>query len=280
MIGFGLLCAILCAFAKAIDVLINKSVMQQQTAVQHCLLRIAFVTPVLLVAALMNWKLEKGVLGYVLLYGVLEAVNIFCHQTAVKRSEPLHIELVSKSKIFFVLIVSFVLGIDRLTPASTLGIAVFMAGTVLTVNFQDRTGRDQTDLVGILLETASVLARTFKPFVLKSCVQKGLTTNETMAFLSMFVAFGILAAAFRPKLQLKTVSVKKYLGQAVIVGVGMLLGGWAVIHANAVIVNAIEGTTVFFVMGLSWLLLKKKYNWLTVVGSLIAVSGIVLSIVL
>ena len=280
MIGIGLLCAFACAFAKAVDVLINKAVMENQSAVQHSLLRILFVTPVLMVAALLHWKLEKGVLGYVLLYGILEAVNIFCHQTAVKRSEPLHIELLSKSKIFFVLIVSFVVGIDRLTPASTLGIAIFMAGTVLTVNFQDKSNRDKTDLMGIVLETVSVLARTFKPFVLKSCVQKGLATNETMAFLSMFVAFAILAAAFRPKLNFKTVSVKKYLGQAVIVGLGMLLGGWSVIYANTVIVNAIEGTTVFFVMGLSWLLLKKKYNWLTVLGCLIAVAGIVLSIVL
>lgn len=280
MIALGLLFALLCAITKAIDTLINKSVMENQSAVQHSLLRIVFVTPVLLIAAVLNWKLEAGVWWYLLLYGLLEAVNIYCHQLAVKKSEPLHIEIISKSKVIFVLIVSFLLGIDRLSWQSTLGIAVFMAGTVLTINFQNRQSRDHTGWAGIVLETVSVLARTFKPFVLKVCVQKSLISNETMAFLSMFIAFGVLYAAFRPKLDFKAISVKKYTGQAIVVGLGMLLSGWAVIYANTVIVNAIESTTVFFVMAFSGLVLRKKYNLLTVVGSLIAVAGIVLSIVL
>ena len=280
MITVGLLLAVLCAACKAVDTLINKDVMQQQSVINHIFYRIIFATPILLVAALMNWKLEPGVFWYMILYGVLEAVNIFCHQFAVKKSDPLHIEIISKSKVIFVLILSFLLSIDTLTFWSTMGIAVFMIGVVLTINFQNRTGGDVTGWKGIVLEILSVLARTFKPFVLKVCVQRSLSTSETMAFLSMIVAFAVLFAIFRPKLDFKGVDVKKYGGQAAVVAVSMLLSGWAVRYANAVIVNAIESTTVIFVMIISAIAYRKKYPALMIIGSIISIIGIVLAIVL
>ena len=277
--GIGILFAVLCALSKAIDTLLNKSVMRSVSAANHAIYRIVFVTPVLLIAALFNWRLEVACLPYVLLYGILESINIFSHQLAVKRSNPLHIEIVSKSKIIFTLILSFVLMIDQLSFWSTIGIAVFMIGTVLTINFQ-RKGEERTDMRGVGLEIISVLARTFKPFILKSCIQKGLTSSETMAFLSMIVAFFVLLAVFRPRLDYKEISVPKYAAQAIIVGLGMLLSGWAITQANIVVVNAIESTTIVFIMAISYLLYKKKYSLLTIIGSLVSVVGIVLAIVL
>ncbi len=277
--GIGILFAVLCALSKAIDTLLNKSVMRDVSATNHAIYRIVFVTPVLLVAACLNWKLEAACLPYVLIYGVLESVNILAHQLAVKKSNPLHIEIISKSKIVFTLILSFVLAIDRLSFWSTVGIAVFMVGTVLTINFQNKGEDEKTDIRGVGLEIISVLARTFKPFILKSCIQKGLTSNETMAFLSMVVAFLVLLAVFRPKLDYKEISVPKYSAQALVVGLGMLLSGWAITRANIVVVNAIESTTIIFIMAIGYLFYKKKYSALTVIGSLISVIGIVLAIV-
>lgn len=276
----GIVFAVLCALSKAIDTLLNKSVMRNVSAANHAIYRIVFVTPVLLIAACLNWRLEIACLPYVLLYGVLESINIFTHQLAVKRSNPLHIEIISKSKVIFTLILSLVLVIDTLSFWSTIGIAVFMVGTVLTINFQSRGEDERTDMRGIGLEITSVLARTFKPFILKSCIQKGLTSNETMAFLSMIVAFLVLLAVFRPKLSYKEISVPKYSAQALIVGLGMLLSGWAITRANIVVVNAIESTTIIFIMTIGYLFYKKKYSALTVIGSLISVVGIVLAIVL
>ena len=254
----GIVFAVLCALSKAIDTLLNKSVMRNVSAANHAIYRIVFVTPVLLIAACLNWRLEIACLPYVLLYGVLESINIFTHQLAVKRSNPLHIEIISKSKVIFTLILSFVLVIDTLSFWSTIGIAVFMVGTVLTINFQSKGEDERTDMRGIGLEITSVLARTFKPFILKSCIQKGLTSNETMAFLSMIVAFFVLLAVFRPKLNYKEISVPKYSAQALIVGLGMLLSGWAITRANIVVVNAIESTTVVFIMAIGYLFYKKK----------------------
>ena len=279
-LGIGILFAVLCALSKAIDTLLNKSVMRNVSAANHAIYRIVFVTPVLLIAACLNWQLEVACLPYVLLYGVLESINIFSHQLAVKRSNPLHIEIISKSKIIFTLILSFVLMIDQLSFWSTIGISVFMVGTALTINFQRKGEDERTDMRGVGLEIVSVLARTFKPFILKSCTQKGLTSSETMAFLSMIVAFLVLLAVFRPRLDYKEISVPKYAAQAIIVGLGMLLSGWAITRANIVVVNAIESTTIVFIMAISYVLYKKKYSLLTIIGSIIAVAGITLAIVL
>ncbi len=279
LFGIGILFAVLCALSKAIDTLINKDVMRNISATNHSLYRIMFVTPVLLVAALLNWRLAVESIPYILIYGVLEAVNVFAHQLAVKKSDSLHIEMISKSKVVFTLILSFVLMIDTLSFGSTMGIAVFMIGTVMTINFQNKSDGDKTGSKGILLEIISVLARTFKPFILKSCIQRELISNETMAFVSMIIAFAALCIAFRPKLYLREISIKKYSFQAIVVAAGMLLSGWAITHANIVVVNAIESTTVIFVMAVSYFLYKKKYPIIAVVGSLLSVAGIVLAIV-
>lgn len=280
MFAIGILFAVLCAATKAIDTLINKDVMQQQSVVHHAFYRIIFVSPVLLLASLFHWQFRIEVMGYLILYGILEAVNIYAHQLAVKKSNALHIEIISKSKVIFTLIVSFVLVIDKLSFWNTIGIIIFMAGTVLTINIQNRKDQEKTGTIGIILELISVLARTFKPFILKICIQKSLISSETMAFLSMIVAFVALFIVFRPKLDFKGVSVKKYGGQAIVVGFGMLLSGWAVIYSNTVIVNAIESTSVMFVMLISFLMSKKKYPLLSIVGCIISVIGIILAIVL
>jgi drug/metabolite transporter (DMT)-like permease len=280
MIALGLLFAVLCAASKAIDTLINKDVMKQQSAVNHAFYRIIFVTPILFIASLFHWHFSVEVIGFLVLYGILEAINIFCHQTAVKKSNALHIEIISKSKVIFTLIVSFVLVIDTLSFWNTIGIVVFMIGTVLTINVQNRQDGEKTGCLGIVLELISVLARTFKPFILKYCIQNSYVSNETMSFLSMIVAFGALYVIFRPKLDFKEISVKKYFGQAVVVGLGMLLSGWAIMYANTVIVNAIESTSIIFVMLISFILMRKKYPILSVIGCIISVIGIIMAIVM
>lgn len=279
LLGIGIIFAVLCALSKAIDTLINKDVMRNVSATNHTLYRILFVMPVLLVAALFNWRLTSESIPYILIYGVLEAVNVFTHQLAVKNSNSLHIEIISKSKVIFTLIVSFILMMDTLSLASTMGIVVFLSGAIMTINFQNKSDADKTDVKGILLEIVSVLVRTIKPFILKMCIQKEFISNETMAFVSMIIAFVALYVCFRPKLDVKEISVKKYSFQAIVVALGMLFSGWAITNANIVVVNAIESTTVMFVMIMSFLLYKKKYPAIAIIGSLLSVAGIVLSIV-
>lgn len=278
MAVLGLLFALLDSLSKAIDTLINKKIMRTRSAEEHTVLRIMFVIPIFFIASLFNWRLEAGCIGFLLLYGALEAVNIFCHQLAVKSSNAVHVEMIAKSKVLLAMIVSFVLVIDTLSVGGVIGIMVFVAGAVLTINFQNKND-DRTGAKGIFFEIVSVIARTFKPFILKTCVKRGLISNETMLFFSMVVALVLLCAVLRPRIDLKTVPVKAYTAQAAMVAAGMILSGWAVIYANIVIVNAIESMSVFFVMLISAVLYKKKYTALSAIGCALSVLGIVISII-
>lgn len=278
MAVLGLLFALLDSLSKAIDTLINKKIMRTRSAEEHTVLRIMFVIPIFFIASLFNYRLEAGCIGFLLLYGALEAVNIFCHQLAVKSSNAVHVEMIAKSKVLLAMIVSFVLVIDTLSVGGVIGIVVFVAGAVLTINFQNKND-DRTGAKGIFFEIVSVIARTFKPFILKTCVKRGLISNETMLFFSMVVALVLLCAVLRPRIDLKTVPVKAYTAQAAMVAAGMILSGWAVIYANIVIVNAIESMSVFFVMLISAVLYKKKYTALSAIGCALSVLGIVISII-
>ncbi|MBQ2733484.1 MAG: EamA family transporter [Clostridia bacterium] len=279
MAVLGFLFALFDSFSKAVDTLLNKKIMRTRSAEEHTVLRLLFVIPILFIASLFNWRLDSACIGYILLYGVLEAVNIFCHQLAVKHSNAVHVEMIAKSKVLLAMIVSFVLVIDTLSLGGVIGIAVFVVGTVLTINFQTK-GDDRTGAAGICFEIVSVIARTFKPFILKTCVQRELISNETMVFLSMVIALVLIYAVIRPRVELKTVPVKEYTVQAALVAAGMLLSGWAVIFANIVIVNAIESISVLFVMLISAVLYKKKYTALSVIGCVLSVAGIIISILL
>jgi drug/metabolite transporter (DMT)-like permease len=252
--------------------------MRTRSAEEHTVLRIMFVIPIFFIASLFNWRLDAGCIGLLLLYGVLEAVNIFTHQLAVKHSNAVHVEMIAKSKVLLAMIVSFVLVIDTLSLGGVIGIAVFVIGAVLTINFQNKND-DRTGAKGIFFEIISVIARTFKPFILKTCVKRGMISNETMLFLSMVVALCVLCAVLRPRITPKNVPVRAYASQAAIVAAGMLLSGWAVIFANIVIVNAIESMSVLFVMLISAVMYKKKYTALSAFGCALSVLGIIISII-
>ena len=280
MFYIGITFAVLCALSKALDALFNKDIMKNQSAGEHSVFRIIFVLPVLLIFALFNWNFQIDIIWWLLLYGVLESINILAHQLAIKKSNPFHVEIISKSKVIFTLIVSFVLVIDTLTLLKTIGIAVFMIGAVLSINRQNKDSKEKTGPFAITMEIVSVLARTFKPFILKNCVNNNLISNETLTFLSMIVALIILGVIFRPKVDFKTLPCKKYLLQSTIVGLGMLFSGYAVIYSNTVIVNAIETTSVIFLMLITFFFYKKKYTLLSTIGAIISVIGIILAIVL
>lgn len=277
-LGIGF--AFLVAFLKAIDTLMNKSVMKDIQPLHHALYRILFVTPILFIVSIFHWQIRIEVIWFLLGYGALEAVNILTHQIAVKKSNPLHIEMISKSKVILTLIVSFVLMIDELSLWKTIGIIIFVIGTILTINFHTERDGERTGKIGIILEMISVLARTFKPFILKYCIVNGYISSEMMAFLSMPIAFVVLLIIFRPKLNFREISVKKYSLQALVVALSMLASGWAISMSNTVIVNAIESFSVFFIMLISYVLYKKKYKVLSIIGLVLSTIGIVLAIVL
>ncbi len=277
----GIVFGITVAVLKAFDTLINKKVMRDVSAVNHSIYRILFVMPILGVAAIFNWKFDfQRAIIPLLIFGVLEAFNILLHQTAIKKANVVHIELLSKSKIILALIVSFVLGIDRLSWLAVGGIAIFTAGTVLAINFNiEKKQGEKTGNLGLLLEFFSVMCRVMKPFLIKKLLLEGALSSETVAFLSMPVAFLILLAIYRPRLDFHEIRVRDYGAQALMVAASMIISGYAVQYANIVVVSALENISVFIVILFSVLAYKVKYKPLVILGFILSVLGLTLAIV-
>ena len=109
MLFLGIFLGIITALFKGIDTTMNKSLMGNASAIEHSLYRIVFVTPVLLIAALLHWHMSIEASWWLLLYGLLEAANILLHQMAIKSINVVHAEIMSKSKSLMTYIVSLFL---------------------------------------------------------------------------------------------------------------------------------------------------------------------------
>lgn len=271
-IAFGVLTAIL----KGVDTSINKSLMGNTSAIDHSLYRIIFVTPVLLVAALFHWQISVDSLLLLGLYGLLEAGNILAHQFAIKSLNSVHAEILSKSKSLTTYILSIILVVESVSVKGILGIVIFTAGMLITIDFKTIDPRKFSSFSGYLFEIASVLIRTVKPFVLYRLLADGTISNEVLAFLSMPIAFAIIWIAFRPKLQFMELDVKKYVIQALVVGASMIVSGYAVLYAGAVLTAMTENFSIFVVCIISFLIYHKKSSARVWIGGTLAVIGVIL----
>ena len=279
MIQNGILLGLIIALLKAMDSIMNKSIMEATSPIHHSIYRILFVSPILLVAALFNWQIQLDkVWHFVVLYGVIEAVNILFHQKAIKAGNLVFIELLSRSKTIFALILSFVLVIDTPSALAVGGIIVFTIATYFTVTkkVEGKTG-EKTSHMSLLYEMISVLARVVKPFLIKGILTAELISSETIAFLSMPIALVCLLAVYRPKLDFKKINCKKYALQALVVAAGMLIGVYAVKYANIVTVSAVENFSVFYVILFAVLVQKRKYPLTVFIGLGLAICGLILA---
>ena len=279
MIQNGILLGLIIALLKAIDSIMNKSIMENASPIHHSIYRIIFVSPILLIAALVNWHIQLDkVWHFVLLYGVIEAVNILFHQKAIKAGNLVFIELLSRSKTIFALILSFVLVIDTPSTLAVVGIVVFTIATYFTVTkrVESKTG-EKTSHISLLYEMISVLSRVVKPFLIKGILTAELISSETIAFLSMPIALVCLMVVYRPKLNFKEINCKKYSLQALVVAAGMLVGVYAVKYANIVTVSAVENFSVFFVILFAVIVQKRKYPLTVFIGLGLAICGLILA---
>ena len=279
MIQNGILLGLIIALLKAMDSIMNKSIMENVSPIHHSIYRIIFVSPILLVAALVNWQIQLDKVWHlVLLYGVIEAVNILFHQKAIKAGNLVFIELLSRSKTIFALVLSFVLVIDTPSTLAVVGIVVFTIATYFTVTkrVESKTG-EKTSHISLLYEMISVLSRVVKPFLIKGILTAELISSETIAFLSMPIALVCLMAVYRPKLNFKEIDCKKYSLQALVVAAGMLVGVYAVKYANIVTVSAVENFSVFFVILFAVIVQKRKYPLTVFIGLGLAICGLILA---
>lgn len=273
MLAVGIILGITTALLKGIDTMMNKSLMGTTSAIDHSLYRIIFVIPYLGIAALINWNLQKECIVPLIAYGVIEAVNILFHQYAIKSLNPVHAEMLSKSKSLLAYILSLVLLIESVSISGVCGIILFLAGMLLTIDYKSLNPKEFTDWKGYLFEIISVLARTIKPFILRDVLIKNIISNETLAFLSMIVAFVVIFIVFRPKMSFKQIHVGKYFLQASVVGASMITSGYAVLYAGAVLSSMLENCSVFFIMLIMLIMYKKKEGAKIWIGALLTILG-------
>lgn len=275
----GILFALIASLLSSLDIFLSKHITTSVSPKIHAILRIIFVIPILGIVSIFNWKLTKNAFPFLIIYGLLEAINIVCHQIAIKKGNPFQIELISKSKILLVLIVSILIGIDQLSIMASLAIILFTCGTILTIN---SSSNQTTNLFSLLFESVSVIARAFKPFMLKYCLVNEFISGETLAFLSMPIALLAILITIRKKdIQATScIDIKNYIVLSIVISLGMLFGIWSIEYGNAVISNSISSLSVVFIIIISTLFFKRKYKVKTYIGSCIAVIGIVLACLL
>ncbi len=275
-IVLGVIFGVFVAITKGIDTSINKSLMGTTSAIDHSLYRILFVTPVLFIAALFHWQISVASIGWLLAYGGLETVNILTHQLAIKSLNSVHAEILSKSKSLTTYILSLILVVESVSVKGVLGIVIFTAGMLITIDFKELDWKKFSSFQGYLFEIISVLARTIKPFILYKLLSEGSISNEVLAFLSMPIAFVFIWIIFRPKLSFKSINVKGYVAQAIIVGLSMIASGYAILYAGAVITSMVENLSIFVVCIISYFMVKKKPEYTVWIGATLAIIGVIL----
>lgn len=272
----GIVLGIFIAITKGIDTSINKSLMGTTSAIEHSLFRIIFVTPVLFIAALLHWQISAASIWWLLIYGLLEAVNILAHQLAIKSLNSVHAEILSKSKSLTTYILSLILVVESVSVKGVMGIVIFTAGLLVAIDFKELDRKKFSSFKGYVFEIVSVLTRTAKPFILYKLLSEGSISNEVLAFLSMPISFVFIWIVFRPKLCFKSINIKDYVGQAVIVGLSMIASGYAILYAGAVVTSMLENLSIFVVCFISCLLSKRKTGYKVWIGATLAIIGVVL----
>lgn len=277
---WGIIFAIIWVILSIFDNFINKKLIDKQNAMTHTFLRCLSVIPFLFLFSLRNWVFKKEAIIYLLIYTVLECINILCRQIAVKKCNVVYVEALSKTKIIFGLLVSYLFAVDILTTKQFIIMIIFVFGLIMMLDFKKMKENKGLTLSGLLLELTSNLFKAFKPFVMKAAVTKGYISNETLGVFSMIIIVVFLAIVFRPKIDLKTLPIKKYSLIGIICGVSMFVSSYAYLWANTNIVNAIGSTTVVIMMISSYIFENKKYSISSIIGSIICMLSIILLVLI
>lgn len=275
MIILGIIFGIIIAIMRAVDVFICKNLIKNKDASFHSFCCIIFCIPFLFITALFNWKLELSIIMYVFLYGIIEAVNIFFHQQAIKYLEPVSVEILSKTKTLLVYIISLILVIESISISGIFGIIIFTIGIFLTVDYSSLNKKNYSSVKGYIYEIISVISRTIKPFILKYLLVSEKISNETLVFFAMIISASLIFILFKPKIKLEKNDLKGYFIRAFFDSIGMLLSGYAIFFAGALITSMMENLSIFMVAIISYLLYKKKIDKKTILGMICVIIGLI-----
>ena len=136
MLYLGIILGLVTALLMAIDTYMNKELMNNTSPLLHSGYRILFVIPYLLIAALFNWNFNIKCIYMLLIYGVNEVINIIFHQKAINKLNIVHDEMLSKSNVLFIYLISLLLYEGSFNTYGLLSIILFTLGMIFTIDFK------------------------------------------------------------------------------------------------------------------------------------------------
>ena len=276
MIYYGILLAIIMATVNGIDTVLNKICLKKLNGINHTFVRLITLLPVLLIIALFNWKIDLNSWPLLLLYTLLELINIVCHLCSVKIIDPTANEIVSKSKIIFVYLLGLILATEIFNVIDLIGIIIFVFAIYLTVDFSKLKKKGNSGFKGYALEFISCLARTFKPFVIAKLLSSNTISNEVVVFLSMLITALIILILYRPKINYKELNYKIYFTQSLLVAISMLSYGYAVLFCGVLLTSMIENLSIISTCISVYFIYKEKVSIKTIIASVLCIAGILL----
>lgn len=276
MFILGIIFGITVAFMRAVDVFLCKKLISDKSAALHSFCCIIFCVPFLFIMSLFNWKLDFSAMVFIILYGLIETINIFFHQRAIKHLEPVSVEILSKSKTFIVYIISLFMLIESFSISGFLGIILFMVGIFLTIDFSLLNKNNFSSFKGYIFEIISVLARTIKPFILKYLITSNKVSNEVLVLFAMIISAALIFIIFKPKIQLEKNDIKGYLLRAFFDSIGMILSGYSILFSGALMASMTENLSIFIVAIFSYIIYKKKIDAKIIIGMFFVIGGLIL----
>ena len=272
---YGIILGILVAILKGVDTIFNKSLSKDKTIELHSFYCILFTIPFLLCMSLCNWKLDIVSTPFLFMYSFFEMLNIYYHQKAIKILNPVHTEILSKSKIWFVYILSIFFLIESVSVSGFVTVILFVASVIIGIDFKNFNYKEFSDIKGYIYEIISVVSRTIKPFILRTLLISGTISNEVLIFFSMIIASFWLFIVFKPKIVFDKTKFSKYLFRAGLDSVSMILSGYAIFFAGALVTSMTECFSIFVVAILSRFIFKQKIEfkmWLSITLAIISIS--------
>lgn len=279
MYTLGIVLAFIMTLSKVIDTIINKRIVETSDPVKHSMNRIIIVMPILMIFALSNWYISSKAILLIVLFGLVECFNIVFHQASLKYLKTYTADIISKSKVILVLVIAIGLGISDLNLFIIGGTFIFFFGVILIIDFANNLEEKRSNLLGIILQTLSVICRSAKPFIIKSILVDQLASNEVVVFLSMPISFIILWIVFRKKPSINKQNIKIYLYQAFFVATSMLLMGYAVYHSSEITVSIIEAFSGAILLLYSIFILKEKSTIKRFIGMTLTIIGLIVIVI-
>ena len=154
-------------------------------------------------------------------------------------------------------------------------VILFVASVIIGIDFKNFNYKEFSDIKGYIYEIISVVSRTIKPFILRTLLISGTISNEVLIFFSMIIASFWLFIVFKPKIVFDKTKFSKYLFRAGLDSVSMILSGYAIFFAGALVTSMTECFSIFVVAILSRFIFKQKIEfkmWLSITLAIISIS--------